>query len=342
MSDEGIMTMRQPPGPSRPSLSLLVPAAALFILVLGGCYTNDSVEPQPDPPVAPILTAEPPFSPGFQNTVSWALADEDRKGLGEWSFLVQRSTDPLFAENVDESGWIPEMSYEFLDLEHGSTHHFRVRGRDPRGTVTEWSANQTSTQDAVLPTLAVLTELKDEQTSLLFTFEAAGDDEDSGVQEIEIWFGLAEQEPTLYGVFPPGVISVQATQGGIHELTPVAIDLAGNRQDPGTATVFPTLVPEPIILTDRRGEDWDITAAVLEFRMAEQYWEFGIGRHTIRPIIDPLMVGPEDHNYPDPNSLVEILALNYDGDNRAYKMGDLPNREVVNDVVGGIPIAACY
>ena len=39
------------------------------------------------------------------------------------------------------------------------------------------------------------------------------------------------------------MISVQATQGGIHELTPVAIDAAGNRQDPGTGTVFPTLVP---------------------------------------------------------------------------------------------------
>lgn len=336
------MTMRQPPVPSRPSLSFPVLAAALIFLALGGCYTNDSVEPQRDPPVAPTLAVEPPFSPGFQNIVSWSLAEEERQGFGEWSFLVQRSTDPLFAENVDESGWIQDLSYEFLDLEHGSTHHYRVQGRNPKGTVTEWSANQTSTQDAVPPTFATLTELKDEQTSLLFTFEAAGDDEDSGIREIEVWFGLAGEEPSLYGAFPPGLISFQATQGGIHELTPVAVDLAGNRQDPGTTTVFPTVVPEPIILTDRRGEDWDITSAVLEFRLWEQWWGHGIGRHTIRPVIDPNMVGPEDYNFPDPQSLVKILAISHNGDNRAYKMGDLPNREVVNDVVGGVPVAACY
>lgn len=336
------MTMRRPSVPPRPSLSFLVLAAALFCLALGGCYTNDSTEPRRDSPVAPVLTVEPLFSAGFQNTIEWSLAEEEQGGFGDWSFLVQRSTDPLFAAGVQESGWIQDLSYEFLDLEHGSTYHFRVMGRNPKGTDTEWSANQFSTQDAVPPANTVLTELKDEQTSLLFTFEAAADDQDSGVNEIELWFGPAGEDPTLYGVFPPGLISVQATQGGIHELTPYAIDAAGNRQDPGTITVFPTLVPEPIILTDRRGEDWDITAAVLEFRMAEEYWGHGIGRHSIRPIIDPFMIGPEDPLYPDPENLVEILAVNYNDDRRAYKMGDLPNREVVNDVVGGIPIAACY
>jgi len=339
------MTMFRRPSSVRPYLSILVLAAALFSLALGGCYSNDAVDPDgesPDP--APVLTAEPPYSPGHENTVSWSLTADVKNGNKdrvEWEYLVQRSSDPLFAQDVEESGWIKDSSYEFTGLEHGSTHYYRVRGLHPWGTDTPWSPNQTSTQDAV-PPVADLTELLDEQNSLLFTFELSATDETSGVQEIELWFALESGDASLYGAFPPGLVTFQAVVGGNHEFFPVAVDVAGNRQERGTAPSGTTLVPEPIIITDRRGEDFDITSAVLEFGMAAQYFEHGIGRFTIRPVVNPRMVGPGEPGYPRPNDMTDVCAVKFEDDIRAYKLYDMNSHEVVDDVVNGVPIAVAY
>lgn len=337
---------RRPASASSLRAVLAPPTAPLFLLLLvfllAGCNGDDAVVPDPVIPSAgpaPILDAEPPFSPGQSNTLAWSVPAGEKSG--ELVFLVQQSHDPLFADEVAESGWISESSYEFTGLEHGLTHHFRVRGRNRQGAETEWSESQTSTQDAVPPT-ATLTDLKTEQTSLLFTFVLSATDEVSGVGEIELWFALAEDEPVLHGTFPPGEVSFQATQGGTHEFTAIAVDIAGNRQDMNAAVARVTEVPEPIILVDRDGYEWDVTAAVLEHRMALTYWEFGLGRNTIRPIIDPLMIGPGAVGYPDDDNTTEILGVAYEDDVRAYKIGDMANREVVDDVVNGIPIAVCY
>jgi hypothetical protein len=328
--------------PALASLSLLVLAATFLSLALGGCYTNDAVDPDDDSPGSPpILAAEPPFSPGLANTVSWSVSTEGKNGSPAGEFLVQRSSDPLFEQSVEESGWITDLTYEFTGLEHGSTHHYRVLGRNPQAKETAWSTHQTSTQDA-LPPVATLTELGEEQTSLLFILELSGTDETSGIQEIELWFRVEDGEPTLYGTFPPGEASFQATGGGRHEFFPVAIDGAGNRQERDPEPLGFTQVPEPIIITDSRGEEFDITASVLEYNMAEQYWEHGLGRFTIRPIIDPRMLAPGDIGYPLPNHLTEVCGVKFNDDTRAYKIHDLPHREVVDDVVGGVPIAVCY
>ncbi len=322
----------------------LLLSAALFSIFLAGCNNNDPVDPigSPPPPApGPVLDSEPAFSPGNENTVAWSFADDGKAGSVDWEFLVQRSDDPLFTGAVEESGWIVGTSYEFTGLEHGSTNNYRVQGRNPQGVKTEWSASQASIQDAMAP-VAMVGELKTEQTSLLFTFELSATDETSGIREIELWFELDSGNASLFGTFQPGEISFQATEGGTHGFFPVAVDVAGNRQDLGATPAGTTLVPEPIIITDRRGEDFDITSAVLEFRMGEAFWEFGLGRFTIRPIIDPVMIGPGDAGYPRDDSLVEVLAVNYEGDSRAYKIGDLPDREVVDDVVNGVPIAVCY
>jgi len=305
---------------------MLIPLSALFSIILAGCNSSDPVDPSGGPPpTGPVLDAEPAFSPGNENTISWSFADKGVAGSEDWEFLVQESGDPLFADEVRESGWIPGGSYEFTGLDHGSTHYYRVQARNLQEVKTQWSANQVSIQDAVAP-VAVLTELNPEQTSLLFTFDLSATDQISGVLEIELWFGLDGGEISLFGTFPPGEITFQATQGGTHEFFPVAIDVAGNRQDPGLAPSGATLVPEPIIIIDSRGEEFDITSAVLEYNMSLAYWEFGLGRYTIRPIIDPRMIGPGE----------------VEDDIRAYKIDDMRNREVVDDVAGGVPIAVSY
>ncbi len=321
----------------------LLLSAALFAILLAGCNDTDPVNPiEPPPPgPGPVLDAEPEFSPGNENTVAWSLAEESKAGSADWEFLVERSSDPLFENDIEESGWIGDMSFEFTGLAHGSANYYRVQGQNPQGIKTEWSANQTSIQDAEAP-VATLGEMKTEQTSLLFTFELSATDETSGLREIELWFGMDGGETSLFGTFQPGEISFQATQGGIHDFFPVAVDVAGNRQDLGAVPTATTIVPEPIIITDKRGEDFDITAAVLEYRMGVDFWEFGLGRFTILPVIDPLMIGPGDIGYPRDDNSVEVLAVNYEGDSRAYKIGDLPDKEVVDDVVNGTPIAVSY
>lgn len=332
------MTMNRRHAPPR-----LILSVALIAILLAGCNDTDPVNPiEPPPPgEAPVLASEPEFSPGNENTVAWSLPDPGKAGSEGWEFLVQQSSDPLFENDVEESGWIGVMSFEFTGLAHGSSNYYRVQGQSPQGTKTEWSANQTSIQDAEAP-VATLGEMKTEQTSLLFLFEMSATDETSGLKEIELWFGIDGGEPSLFGTFQPGEVSFQATQGGVHDFFPVSIDMVGNRQDAGATPAATTIVPEPIIITDKRGEDFDITAAVLEYRMGVDFWEFGLGRFTILPIIDPLMIGPGDFGYPRDDNTTAILAVNYEGDSRAYKIGDLPNREVVDDVVNGTPIAVCY
>jgi hypothetical protein len=325
-------------------MSAMIPLSALFSVFLAGCNSSDPVDlagDLPPPGPGPVLDPEPAFSAGNGNSVSWSFAEAGVAGSGDWEFLVQESGDPLFAGEVGESGWIPGVSYEFTGLDHGSTHYYRVQARDPQGVKTRWSASQVSVQDAVAP-VAVLTELNTEQTSLLFTFDLSATDEISGILEIELWFGLDGGEITLFGAFPPGEITFQATQGGTHEFFPVAIDVAGNRQESGLAPSGTTLVPEPIIITDFLGEEFDITSAVLEYNMSLTYWGFGLGRYTILPIIDPLMIGPGEVGYPRDDSLSKVLAVIYEDDIRAYKMDDMMDREVVDDVVGGVPIAVSF
>ena len=60
---------------------------------------------------------------------------------------------------------------------------------------------------------------------------------------------------------------------------------------PGPA--LPT-VPPRIIITDRQGENFDITHAVNRYFLHVWAWEFGLGRDTIRPERD----GPSEEVAP--------------------------------------------
>ena len=64
-----------------------------------------------------------------------------------------------------------------------------------------------------------------------------------------------------------------------------------------------------------------------------------IPRDGIMPIYDPQFVGAEASGY-DPQELVMGVEIN--GDARAYPVGLLRQREMVNDVVGGTPILATW
>ena len=101
-------------------------------------------------------------------------------------------------------------------------------------------------------------------------------------------------------------------------------------------------VPEPNIIFDRQDEAWEITHAVLHYGMSEHAWEFGLGRWTIQPLVDPMMSCPGDPDYPHPDNLSVVFGVHLADEARAYKLGDLNDREVVDDSIGGIPFAVTY
>lgn len=64
-----------------------------------------------------------------------------------------------------------------------------------------------------------------------------------------------------------------------------------------------------------------------------------IPRDGILPIYNPNFVNATDATY-DPDELVMGVSIN--GDTRAYPVGILRSREMVNDVVGGIPVLVTW
>ncbi len=326
-----------------PVLVLLVTTGAL--LNLAGCDSDDPAMPKPPTTLSEIISleAEPEFTAGTANTVTWTVEDITAKTIPEgWSFLAQRSTDPAFELDLTESPWTSEDQHTFDGLDDAATSHYRVKARNGAGLESAWSEAVTTTQDAVAPVAEVLA-LEDDQTSLLFNVEVTvAEDATSGVAQVELWYSKNGGDLQLHGVVEPGVVSFQTDEGGPHEFVALATDVAGNAQQMPSEAQAGTLVPEPIILVDSGGYAWDVTNAVLKHRIALNFWEFGLGRFTIRPAIDPPMISPGHAGYPDPNNLADIVAVNFDGDIRAYKIGDLSGREVADDVVNGVPMAATY
>ncbi len=88
---------------------------------------------------------------------------------------------------------------------------------------------------------------------------------------------------------------------------------------PATATPLPGNLDQVTFIEDGR-----------EYTIAQL-----LPRDGIRPIYDPQFV-PWDQAIIDPEELVMGVAIN--GDARAYPVGVLRSREMVNDVVGGTPV----
>lgn len=65
-----------------------------------------------------------------------------------------------------------------------------------------------------------------------------------------------------------------------------------------------------------------------------------LGRDGIPAIFDPLFRSPaETDNYrPDE----PVLGISINGDNRVYSIPFLSGREIVNDTVGGVPVAVTW
>ncbi|MFT5232946.1 MAG: hypothetical protein ACI9UK_001365 [Candidatus Krumholzibacteriia bacterium] len=313
-------------------------------LVLPGC---DSVDDSVIPPVAAAFNSsvtindEPEFTAGSQNEISWVVDDGAAKGMDGLSYQVEVSTDATFVDDVTASTWVEATHHTFTDLLEGQTLYYRVMARNKDARTSPWSPAVSSTQDSSAPTATVVA-FDEDETSLLFDVELTAEDAISGVDGINLWFRKNAGEWQLHGPVEAGITSFQTDEGGPHEFIAVATDVVGNEQEMPSEAQAETLVPEQIILVDGLGFEWDVTNAVLKHHIHLDFWAHGIGRNTIRPVIDPIMAYEGDVGFPSPTSLESVIAVNYDGDKRAYSIGILSGREVADDVVNGVPIAVTY
>ncbi len=310
-----------------------------LLLYTSGCNDNGPATGGPTAPLsldAPSLTQEPQFTLGLENQVSWSTEDP-----AAGSFLIQQAADQDFAAITNQSDWTTDSAYQFTGLENGVTYFYRVKARSSEANESPWSIPVSSTQDAEPPVTGIASTVND-QTSLRFKLVLEGSDELSGITEIDLWYTINAGEPQFYNTYGPGEMTFLATEPGNYGFFTESVDAVGNRSERSAEPQVSTQVPEPIIITDATGEDFDITNAVLKHRIGVAYWDFGLGRNAIRPVINPRMIGPGDPGYPDDQNIAAVIGVRMDDDIRAYKIGDIPDKEVVDDVVNDTPIAVTY
>ncbi|MFC1572943.1 hypothetical protein ACFL6M_05015 [Candidatus Eisenbacteria bacterium] len=182
-------------------------------------------------PNTPTLAAEPTYTSGTSNTVSWS--DESASGATEYFATV--ATDAGFTSVVDSSDWIGAISHEFTDLTDGQIYYYRVRARDAALNASGWSNVESSTQDDSAP-LSSIDALPAYQDTLTFNVPYTASDATSGVTSIELLFQVDGSGYGYYGVFTSSPISFTANGDGVYEFYTVATDSVGNVEaTPATA-----------------------------------------------------------------------------------------------------------
>ncbi len=197
------------------------------------------------PPDVPTIVAEPAFTQGLANTISWS----DESGSGATAYYLERADDADFTVNVATSGWIAGLTHEFAGLADGQGYYYRVKTRDADLEESWWSFTETSAQDDTDPVTAA-GDPGATQTTFTFDVPYTADDATSGVATVELWYQMSGRAYVQYpGAFTESPISFTAASEGTYEFYTVGTDSVGNVEDvPGSADAT-TVVDLPAPLT---------------------------------------------------------------------------------------------
>jgi hypothetical protein len=102
------------------------------------------------------------------------------------------------------------------------------------------------------------------------------------------------------------------------------------------------VTPEKVVLLDQTGKEWDVSTAVHKYGFEVERFEFGLGPRAITPLIEPTMLSPGDKGYPSPDGEFLVIGVSIKGDIRAYGKYDIIQNEVVDEYIGGTPVAVAY
>ena len=147
-------------------------------------------------------------------------------------------------------------------------------------------------------------------------------------RRVELWLG--EVAPSSAG--PAAEPSATAPSEVRTEATATS---SGTRGGTGAGTASVGATSEPAESTR------EAAARVVEEEESEYEIHYVIARDQIPAILDPqfLDAGEAIEAY---NEHEQVLGLSIDGDHRAYPIPFLSQHEIVNDVVGGKPVAVTW
>jgi len=97
-----------------------------------------------------------------------------------------------------------------------------------------------------------------------------------------------------------------------------------------------------VFIIDQSGKQWDITQAVVRYGFTRDGFKFGLGPFTVTPLILPPFLAEGDSAYPDAGDGFAVIGVSRLGDARAYRLSDLVDVEVADDVIGGQPVAVVH
>ena len=190
-----------------------------------------SVDVDCTPPSVPAMDAEPAYTAGTSNTVSWS----DESGSGASEYYVECATDAGFTNVVDDSGWIGIISHPFNSLTDGQIYYYHVKSRDALANESSYSAAVFSTQDDTPPASSADAQ-PTYQTTLTFDVPYTASDATSGVASVELFYDVDGGGYTSYGTFTSSPIPFTAGGDGTYSFYTVATDGAGNAETaPGSA-----------------------------------------------------------------------------------------------------------
>ncbi|HHV53893.1 MAG TPA: Ig-like domain-containing protein, partial [Firmicutes bacterium] len=99
-------------------------------------------------PAAPTVDAEPTYTKGTSNTITWRAVTDPVTGTCE--YYAEYTTDSTWGTVSGNSGWMTDTIWTVTGLTGGTTYYYRVKARDLAGNVTT-SGAEFSTQDDVAP-----------------------------------------------------------------------------------------------------------------------------------------------------------------------------------------------
>lgn len=179
------------------------------------------------PPLPNVL---PEFLGATNTTFSW---NKNKTGV---LFKAQLAEDSSFLTGIQESGWIPETSYNFQNLENGRKYFFRVKSKDANGEETAYSEGVFTTIDVLSPLGTTVSNSGNYSSSLEITFGWSDftDSGGSGIDHFEVQISTSSTfATTLFSSAHYETIQkvITGTPGETYFARVKAVDKVGNKSN---------------------------------------------------------------------------------------------------------------